>query len=127
MNEDERAIRELVDVWLAATKAGDLQSVLDLMSEDAIFLAPGGEPFGKEAFARAFQGMAGVRLDGRSQIQELQVLGDWAYLRNFIEMTVRPPDATAPVRRAGHSLTILRKGSDGRWRLSRDANLMAVA
>jgi uncharacterized protein (TIGR02246 family) len=127
MTEDERAIRELIDAWLAATKAGDLQAVLSLMTEDVVFMVPGAAPFGRDAFAESFSAMAGVRLDGRSEIQELQILGDWAYLRNLIDMIVSPPGGAAPVRRAGHTLTILRKCTDGRWRLSRDANLMAVA
>jgi ketosteroid isomerase-like protein len=39
-------------------------------------------------------------------------------------MTITPPGG-APMRRAGYTLTILRKGSDGRWRLARDANLLS--
>ena len=30
------------------------------------------------------------------------------------------------VRRAGYTLTILRKEPDGKWRLARDANLLTV-
>jgi len=30
------------------------------------------------------------------------------------------------MRRAGYTLTILRKGPDGRWRLARDANLLTT-
>ena len=100
MTEDERAIRELIDSWLAATKAGDLQAVLSLMTEDVVFMVPGAAPFGRDAFAESFSAMAGVRLDGRSEIQELQILGDWAYLRNLINMIVSPPGGAAPVRRA---------------------------
>ncbi|MFL6824323.1 MAG: YybH family protein [Xanthobacteraceae bacterium] len=126
MTDDERAIRELVDVWLAASKAGDLQTVLSLMTDDVVFMVPGRRPFGKEAFAAASQGMQNVSMEGTSVIHELQVLGDWAYLRNYIEMVVTPPNG-APVRRSGYTLTILRKESDGRWRLARDANLMTQA
>jgi uncharacterized protein (TIGR02246 family) len=68
--------------------------------------------------------MKGFRLEGSADIRELRVLGDWAYLRNFIEITVTPPGG-APVRRSGYTLTILRKGADGRWRLTRDANLVS--
>ena len=53
MTEDERAIRELVDTWMIATKAGDLATVLDLMADDVIFMAAGSEPFGKAAFKAA--------------------------------------------------------------------------
>jgi uncharacterized protein (TIGR02246 family) len=48
--DDERAIRELVDTWLTSSQAGDLPTVLSLMTDDAIFMVPGQEPFGKEAF-----------------------------------------------------------------------------
>ena len=126
MTDDERAIRELVETWLEASKAGDLPTVLSLMTDDVVFMVSGSKPFGKEAFLAASEGMKNVRLDGRSEIQELHVLGDWAYLRNYIEITAKPPNGAAPVRRSGFTLTILRKESDGRWRLARDANLLAT-
>jgi hypothetical protein len=34
MTDDERAIRELVDTWLAASKADDLATVLSLMTDE---------------------------------------------------------------------------------------------
>jgi len=125
MTDDEHAIRNLVDTWLAASKAGDLPTVLSLMTDDVIFMVPGTQPFGKEAFAAASEGMKNVRIEGRSDIQEIKIFGDWAYLRNYIEMTVTPSDGTV-VRRSGYTLTILRKGQDGRWRLARDANLLTT-
>ncbi|MBI1980001.1 MAG: SgcJ/EcaC family oxidoreductase [Methylocystis sp.] len=126
MTDDERAIRELVDAWMVSSKAGDLPAVLDLMTDDVVFMTPGGTPFGKAAFAAVSEGMKSVSLEGRSEIQELKVFGDWAYLRNYVEMTVTPSDVGAPARRSGYTLTILRKEADGRWRLARDANLMAT-
>lgn len=96
------------------------------MTDDVIFMVPGQKPFGKEAFAAASQGMKDVRIEGTSDIQEIQVLGDWAYLRNYLEMTVTPPGGAAK-RRSGYTLTVLRKEADGRWRLARDANLLAEA
>lgn len=124
MSPDERSIRDLVDTWMKASRAGDTATVLSLMSDDVIFMVPGREPFGKQAFAASSQSMKGFRLEGTADIRELRVLGDWAYLRNFIEITVAPPGG-APVRRSGYTLTILRKGADGRWRLTRDSNLVS--
>jgi uncharacterized protein (TIGR02246 family) len=123
MSPDERAIRELVDTWMKASRAGDTETVLSLMSDDVIFMVPGREPFGKQAFAANSRSMDGVRLEGSADIRELKVLGDWAYLRNFIEITITPAGGT-PVRRSGFTLTILRKEPDGRWLLARDANLV---
>jgi uncharacterized protein (TIGR02246 family) len=123
MTDDERAIRAVVDAWFAATRAGDVDAVLDLMTDDVVFMVPGQEPFGKEAYAAASRGMANVAIEGTSEIVELRVLGDWAYLRNHIDLTVTPPSGAA-VRRSGYTLTIMRKERDGRWRLARDANLL---
>ena len=120
-SEDETAVRKLVDTWMAASKSGDIATVLDLMTDDAIFLVPGREPFGKEAFAAASEAMKNVRIDGKAEIRELKVLGDWAYIRNYLEMTITP-EGGAPVQRSGWTLTIFRK-EEGRWRLARDANL----
>ena len=123
MTDDERAIRALVARWLEASRAGDVAAVLELMTDDAVFMVPGREPFGKEAFAASAQAMRTVHMDGTSDIRELQVLGDWAYLRNFIEITITPPEGET-VHRSGFTLTILRKQPDGRWLLARDANLV---
>ena len=122
MTEDERAIRELVATWMAASKAGDTETVLSLIADDAVFTVVGQEPFGKEAFRAASQGHNDLRVEGTSDIREIQVLGDWAYLRNYQTLTVTPPGGQT-IRRAGWTLTILRKTS-GKWVLARDANLM---
>ena len=123
MTDDERAIRNLLDTWMSATREGDVDAVLRLMADDVIFMVPGQKPFGKREFAATSTGMKDVRFEGRSDIQELKVLGDWAYLRNYIDMTMTPAGG-APVHRAGYTLTILRKEPDGRWVLARDANLL---
>jgi uncharacterized protein (TIGR02246 family) len=128
MIDDERSIRELIQTWIAATKAGDIQTVLSLMTDDVVFVTPGNEPFGKEAFATTAEKMKDALqvLEGTSEIQEIQVLGDWAYLRNYIEIAMTTPDSTTPLHRSGYTLTILRKESDGRWRIARDANMLTT-
>jgi uncharacterized protein (TIGR02246 family) len=125
VTEDERAIRALIDTWMTASRSGDTQTVLSLMADDVVFMTPGREPFGKDAFASPPRTMtdAGMRLDGRAEVVELRVLGAWAYARVRIEVTVARP-GEAPVHRKGYTLTILRKEPDGRWVLARDANLL---
>jgi uncharacterized protein (TIGR02246 family) len=123
MSNDEQAIRDLVDKWLSATRAGDFDTVLNLMADDVVFMVPGQEPFGKQAFAASAQAMKGLYIDGISEIQELKVLGDWAWIRNRLRVTITPPNAQKMVR-SGYTLTILRKEQDGRWLLARDANLV---
>lgn len=126
MTEDERAIRALIATWMEASKAGDLSTVSSLIAEDAVFMVPGQRPFGKEAFKAASAGMSNLQIDGKSEIDEIRVLGDWAYLRNRIELAIAPRQGGQAMRRSGYTLTILRKEPDGRWVLARDANLVTA-
>lgn len=123
---DDRAIRHLMDAWLQATSAGDLQTVLTLMSDDAVFLVPGQPPMhGKRAFAEAFQAMVPVvRIEGTHETREIQVHGDIAWCWSYLSVTVTPRSGGQPSRRAGHTLSILRKEQEGNWVVIRDANLL---
>jgi len=123
VSDDEQAIRKLVETWMKASQAGDIETVLSLMSDDVVFMVPGREPFGKEAFRAASESATDTRIEGKSAIREIRVLGDWAYLRNRLEITMTMPGGNS-VRRAGYTLTILNKTADGRWLLTRDANLL---
>jgi uncharacterized protein (TIGR02246 family) len=123
MSDDERAIRHL-ETWMEASKAGDLETVLGLMADDVVFMVPGQKPFGKAAFKATSEGMKNVQIEGKSDIQEIRLLGDWAYLRNYLEVTMTPSGGGTPMRRSGYTMTILRKEPDGRWVLARDANLL---
>lgn len=124
MTDDERAIRELVDSWMTSTKAGDLETVLGLMTEDVLFMTPQRPPFGKDEFRSASEAMKDAKIKGRATIDELEVAGNWAWVRNHIDLTVIPGKGPE-VHRSGYTLTILRKEPDGRWRLYRDANLVS--
>ena len=124
MSSDEQAIQDLVKLWMDASKRGDLDTVLGLMSDDVVFMVSGKAPFGKEAFAVGSKGMEGMTIDGTSDIQELQVLGDWAWMRNKLRVAITPPGGKTMVR-SGYTLTILRKNAEGRWVITRDANLLA--
>ena len=125
MSDDEKAIRQLVETWMEASREGDLATVLSLMTEDVVFMVPCREPFGREAFAAAAGSMSGTQIDGTNEIVEIKVLGDWAFTRNHIELTITPPEGES-MRRAGDTLTLFQKGADNRWRLARDANLVVA-
>ena len=125
MTADERAIRQVVETWMTASKSGDVSTIVNLMTDDVTFMVPGEEPFGKEAFAAAAKGIGQMKMEGTSEILELQVLGQWAFIRNRIEIMLTSPDGNK-TRRSGYTLTLLRKEADGQWRIARDANLMTT-
>jgi len=124
---DEEEIRQLVATWHKATKAGDVETVLGLMTDDVVFLVPGQEPMRKAEFAAASRPQPGKpkpRIDSTSEIQEIQVAGDWAFMWTKLTVVVTPPNSGEPIERAGHTLTVLRR-IQGKWFLARDANLLA--
>jgi uncharacterized protein (TIGR02246 family) len=127
MSADERAIREVMDTWLAATAAGDTARVLTLMADDVVFLTPGRPPFGREVFEAAARAPGQApRVQCAGDLEEVVVVGDFAYARARLTVTVTPPGGQ-PEHRAGHTLSIFRKRSDGQWVLARDANLVVPA
>jgi uncharacterized protein (TIGR02246 family) len=125
MTGDEQAIRRLVADWMAGVRDGDAGKVLDLIDDDALFLTADSKPFGKDAFRAHSSEQRDTRIEPVNNIEEIEIAGNWAYMRSSLRVTVTPSSGK-PVRRSGHALTILRKGSDGRWRVFRDANLLTV-
>jgi len=129
MQTDEQAIRELTATWMAATKAGAIETVLSLMADDVVFLIAGQPPMmGKASYAAAARPGPNQRppqIDSTSEIQEIKVLGEWAFMWTKLKVVMTPPDGATPVTRAGHTLTVLRK-QNGKWLLARDANLLTV-
>ena len=93
MEKDEQEIRKLVETWMAATKAGDVEAVLGLMTDDVVFLVPGRPPMRKSEFAAASKMQsqeAAPRIDGSSEIQEIKVLGDWAFMWARLRVSMTP-------------------------------------
>ena len=127
MQSDEQEIRQLVSTWMTASKAGDVDTILSLMADDAVFLVPGQPVMRKTDFAvaaRAQSGQGAPQFDGRSEIQEIRILGDWAFMWTKLTVVVTPPGGTQSMTRAGHTLSILKK-QNGKWVLARDANMLA--
>lgn len=115
------AIRTLVQRWMDASKAGDAEAVIAMITRDVVFLRPGHPPMRHDEFAQAQRSQAGGEapaFEGEAQPQEIVVLGEWAVM--WAKLRV----AGDGMVRAGHTLTVLRK-EDGQWRIARDANLLA--
>ena len=126
MTADERAIRDLVARWHSASAAGEVETVLGLMAEDAVFLGTGRPPMhGRSAFESGLRKLLAThRIESTGDVQEVEVSGDWACC--WTELTVRivpKSGGDAPTRR-GSALSIFRKQAGGSWVLVRDANML---
>jgi uncharacterized protein (TIGR02246 family) len=123
---DEQQIRQLIATWLSASKAGDTEKVLNLMADDVVFLLPGQPPMrGKAGFAAAQGPMDQFEVDAIGKVEEIKVLGDWAYCWTTLTVVVTPRDGGKAVKRSGNTLSLLQKQRGG-WVIVRDANTLTV-
>jgi uncharacterized protein (TIGR02246 family) len=105
---------------------GDTEKVLSLMSDDVVFLTCGQPPMrGKAAFAASQAALSQFTIDATSEIQEVRILGDWGYIWTHLSIAVTPKNGGDSIKRAGNTLSILRK-ENGSWVIARDANMLAA-
>jgi uncharacterized protein (TIGR02246 family) len=127
VNAGEVQIRQVIQRWHQATAAGDLKTVLTLMTDDVVFLTAGQPPMNKDAFAAAFRKFSGrARIESTQDIKEIHASGDLAYCWSHISVVMTSLETGVRNRRAGHVLSVFRKQPGHGWLLARDANLLGT-
>jgi uncharacterized protein (TIGR02246 family) len=125
LSVDMTAIERLHNRDAAAAKKGDVAALAELWTDDAVALPPGEAPVvGIEAIRRW---LAASQPDP-SQVEileylldfkEVKVLGDEAVEWGRISVTVRPRGATSSFRSSGNLMRVLKRQSDGSWKVFR--------
>ena len=96
--DDARQIRQLVDSWIAASKAHDLPALMGMMTDDVVFMTPSRATFGKTEFAADVERTKGVAIDARAEVQEIEVFGPRAYVRNHVRVELTSPGPSTEAR-----------------------------
>jgi uncharacterized protein (TIGR02246 family) len=125
---DETAIRKVIETWHRATADSDLATVLGLMAEDAVFLAPGRPPIrGRARFGQELTEVLKTHtVRSTGEVREVRVSGDLGYCWTELTVTATPLDGSAAKLHKGPALSIFRKESSGAWVLIRDANMIVA-
>jgi len=119
---DVEAVTAVLEQYAAAVNAGDLESALALMADDAMHMPPDGPPIigiaairsHAESFFRDYAMQTHNRLD------EVVVAGDLAFLRTSYTDTWTPRGEGEATAWSGVWLILLRKQPDGSWKMWRD-------
>jgi len=128
MASDEQQIRRLLDEWRRCTAAADLDGLLALISDHAVFLTPGHAPISKTDFAAGFRRIsAKARVEAKQEIKDLGVCDRLAYAWSHLTVVLTAKASGTRKESSGHVLTVFRKNAEGTWQLARDANLVAGA
>jgi len=119
---DEAAIRRVLGAFTEAVSRGDTEAVLDMITDDAVFWTANYPAIrGKEQLRAAYAGLAGYRIHQDFEIEELQVCGEWAFVRGYESFTLEPKDGKGERLeiRKRRAISILRKQPDGVWKTAR--------
>jgi uncharacterized protein (TIGR02246 family) len=115
---DEAAIRNLHNQIAAASNAGDITA---LHTDDAIWMPPN-EPalVGKEAIRTWAQSLfEQFTVEETVTTEEIQVAGDWAFLRGTYTFAVTPKAEGEPQKETGNCFHIVQRQPDGSWKYTR--------
>ena len=110
-------IRALHESALAALRNAELDKMVAVYMDEVISLPPGQPALvGKRAVRAMWQDvLASFQGNVTVDIEEIQILGDWAYERGTYRMELMPKAGGAPINDTGKYLDILRR-TDGQWR-----------
>jgi uncharacterized protein (TIGR02246 family) len=109
------------DTYVEAHNAGDIDRLMSLWAEDAVFM-PMDEPtiFGREAIRRHIETILDqVPARVALSLEETRVLGDWAFDRGIETVTMATEASGREVTLRVKYICILQRQRDGSWKFAR--------
>ena len=122
LEEDLRAIEAINRRDMQYALANDPAMMMSQWTEDFVLLQPVGPVLrGRPTIAEAFRGtQSSVEiLESGLDIQEVEVLGDYAFQWGTYSYGLRPRPGGVTVRTSGKLLRILQRQPDGSWKMHR--------
>ncbi len=119
VSDDLVAINKLLDAFVGAVNAGDVQAWADLLTEDFIFAVPDAPRFvGKEtAVAAAKMGFFDpYNLKLASRFEDVQIFGTQAFAHGIFTMDRIPKAGGKALSGPGKFTNFFRKLPDGCWK-----------
>jgi len=124
IEQDKKDIGELQRRDIDASIALDVDKLLELRSDDVVYLPPQHAPvIGKEALRKYLTGVqeqfANTDIVGYDQTwQEVQVVGDFAYQWGLTQTRIKPAVGNETTH-TSNTLRILKRQPDGIWKITR--------
>ena len=104
-------------------RSDDFDRYFDLFTDDAVWMMPSSLKDVHQAEARSFYRFTRkFRFDQEIAVDEVVVSGDSAYVRVSFDGYLRPKadDGSLPLRSVSRHIWILKKQSNGTWKIARD-------
>lgn len=109
--------------YVSAINSNQLDSLLGMLTEDVVFLAPNTPVMaGKEALRPWLEGyLQAFKTHWDKPVQEFVVCGEWAFERYSYKSTDTSLEDGSVIDDSGWGLVIYHHDADGKWRVARDA------
>ena len=122
LTDDQGPVRAEGSRWAEYYKAGDLDSLMTLYTDDAI-VALHGQPalYGKDAVREYFStriGKADSEFELDYELEEIH--GDIAYIISKYWLVAKDRETGNTYKDAGRSLLVYKRGPDGDWLIAAD-------
>jgi uncharacterized protein (TIGR02246 family) len=117
---DVAAIERLFENNEVMLSSGDLDGWIKQFTEDAVFMPPDSPVVIGKAAGREFARPSYENFDAEYSItvNEIEVVGDWAFARWSFTSEVTPKSGGDTTKRSGKEIWILKRQPDGSWRCS---------
>lgn len=123
IDEEEAAVRQQLTRYEQALNSSDVDRVMTLYTDDAVFMPQHRLPaVGRDAVRSAYRDVFdAIDLDIRFTIDEIRPLSrDWAFARTRSNGTVKVLGSNKPgSTEANQELFLLHREADGQWRIAR--------
>ena len=119
----ESAAHKAHEAYTAAINSNNLDALMNMMTEDVVFLAAHAPPMVGKAEVRPWvKGyFDAFQTHWQKTTQEFVVTGEWAFERYHYKSTDTPREGGEPFVDTGWGLVIYHHDADGTWRVARDA------
>jgi uncharacterized protein (TIGR02246 family) len=120
--QDKAAIEKVRMNFNTAFNAGDAKAMARLIDRDGVWMPPGETALvGKENIAARYTAhFAEARSTFELKPGEIQLCGKWAFMSGAFSRADMPKAGGIAKQVSGHYFFVLKKQSDGSWRISRD-------
>lgn len=120
-NQDLGTIKQLAADWRSGWLSGNADALVSLFVEDPVVL-PQGQPaiVGKEALRSIYKALLKeVVIRSRGRLVEVEASGNWGYFWSTYTLSATPKAGGKPTRSKGKSVFIVKRQTDGAWKIAR--------